>query len=150
MTPLVAWYTADQEGDIPIESAADLDAVLDQAATLVTPGWPVLITLSTPGDLSSPVLYVGLHGEVGALLHVSVEFGQEFSRNNDVSPEDEPLLYMYQTSDNEFPPNSEIPIELVRRAAHHFLRTHEKLPDVTWSVWNWEGNVGESDYGDLL
>jgi immunity protein Imm1 of predicted polymorphic toxin system len=108
------------------------------------------VTLSIPGEVSSPALYVGLHGDVGALLYVSVEAGQEFSKNTDAAPDGEPFLYMYQTQAEEFPPDSEIPIDLVRRAAHHFVETLGKLADVTWEEWDRAGNEGESDYGDLL
>lgn len=134
MKPLVAWYAADQPSGVPVRSTAELDAVLDRVAELARPEWPVLVTLSTEGDLAGPGLYVGFHGEVGALLYLTAESGREFSRNAS-GADGVPLLYMYMTVAEEFPPDAEIHIDLVRSAAHHFAETRGKSPDVDWQAW---------------
>lgn len=130
-----------------MRTPAELEAVLDRAAALARPEWPVLVTLGAPGDLSGPGLYVGLHGEVGALLYLSVASGREFSRNA-AAGDGEPLLYMYLTSAEEFPADAEIDIGLVRRAARYFAETGEKSPDVAWQAWEPGGDSG-SEWPDM-
>lgn len=147
MTPLVAYWESGQGEGVPVTTAAELDAILDRAAALARPDWAVLVVIGTPDDLSQPVLSVGVRGSVGALVLASVDAGQEFSRNNVASFDGEPLIYMRLTTAEEFPPNSELPIEIVRRAAHHFVVTREKLPEIEWAPWEWEGQP--ADYGDF-
>jgi hypothetical protein len=61
----------------------------------------------------------------------------------------DPLLYMYMTSDNEFPPNSEIPVELVRRAVHEFADTGRRPTCVAWQTWDRPDATTESEYPEF-
>ena len=41
-------------------------------------------------------------------------------------------LYMQGTSADEFPPDSEIPVEMVRRAVHEFAETYRRPSEIPW------------------
>jgi hypothetical protein len=145
---LTAWYSLGQgESGHVIHDGAELDAMLDHVTHLARADWPVLSTLSRAA--AGPVLYVGFHGPVGTLLHASLENGRQFSRGQAGDRNDEPILYMYMTSADEFPANSEIPVDLVRRAAHYFAETEGRLPEVVWQEWTPTGSDSGSEFPGL-
>jgi hypothetical protein len=146
---LTVWYSHDQTGDGDlVHHGAELDAALDRVAALSDTEWPALATISRPNDQASPALYVGFHGDQGALLFVSVEGGREFSRGPG-DADGEPLLYMYMTSPDDFPPNAEVPVALIRQAAHEFANTGQRPTCVQWQTWERPDVETESEWPDL-
>jgi hypothetical protein len=134
MNTWTVWYSHDQdEGDI-VTDGPKLDVALDHVAQLARPEWPALATISILDNHVGPVLYVGFHGDQGALLYASVEDGRHYSRG-DGSSDGEPLLYMYMSTADEFPPNSEVSAALVRQAAHEFADTGQRPTCVEWQTW---------------
>ncbi|HEX4702687.1 MAG TPA: Imm1 family immunity protein [Pseudonocardiaceae bacterium] len=133
MIPLELWYSHSQtEGDIA-RTHEELDAVLDRIAALSDAEWPVLATLSEVGSRFGPPLYVGFHESKGALMYPG-ESDREYTLGEGTQDGD-PLLYMYMTSDDEFPPNAEVSASLVRQAAHEFADTGLRPACVRWQVW---------------
>jgi hypothetical protein len=119
MTSQVAYYLHGQGDGVPVDTAAGLDAVLDQAAVRVRSDcrcWWLSALLGTcPGHSSTS--------------GCTVTWVDDHSRG--------------------IPAEFRDPVELARRAAHYFIETQGKLPEVTWSTWDREGRVDESDYGAL-
>lgn len=137
MISLHLWYSRDQgkDGDV-VGTSSELDVSLDRLAALSRPDWPALATVTPVGSRLGPVLYVGIHVDVGALLYSGDDYPDGTFTLGEGSVDGEPLLYMYTTSANEMPPNCEIPVELVRKAAHEFADTGLRPTCVEWQTWD--------------
>lgn len=127
------WYSHEQPGDDVAGTPDELDAALDRAAALSRDdGWWAT-ALIVPAETHSPVLYAGFARGVGVLRYID---GAEESFSQGIgSPDGEPLLYMYQQNDMEFPPNAEVPIAAVRAAVHEFAATGARPTGVQWQHW---------------
>jgi hypothetical protein len=149
MIPLKLWYSREQTAGDVAETPVELTAALDRIAALSGPDWPALATVTPVGTKFGPVLYVGFHVRNGALLYSgSDDMDGSFTLGSGPTDGD-PLLYMYMTSDNEFPPNSEIPAELVRRAVHEFADTGRRPTCVAWQTWDRPDATTESEYPEF-
>jgi hypothetical protein len=109
MIPPTMWYSHEQVAGDVVGTADELTSALDRVAALSSPGWPALAIVTPMGAKFGPVLYVGLHLELGALLYSGEDDPDGSFTLGDGPVDGEPLLYMYMSSENEFPPNSEIP-----------------------------------------
>ncbi|MEV0678848.1 Imm1 family immunity protein [Actinosynnema sp. NPDC050436] len=137
MVALEAWYDVDHDEPAMIHTAADLDRVLDTVA-----GWEgrVIVELFVADDPRRAIFDVGVYGqgERGALYYAGR--GEKwFSRGTMAAPSTvspaERLSYYYMTSDTEYPGDSEIPLDVVRRAAHEYMRTGGERPtSPTWQA----------------
>lgn len=135
MTPLTLWYSPEHtDGDIARDHR-ELDAALDRVAALSGPEWPALATVHETGNRFGPVLYVGFHQDRGALMYTTPEEPLRAYTRAEGNQHGEPLLYMYTTSDCEFPPNAELPAALIRQAAHEFADTGGRPTCVPWQNW---------------
>ena len=149
MIPLELWYSHDQtEGDVA-RTHDELDAALDRIAALSRLDWPALATVHQTGNKFGPLLHVGLHVEQGALLYSGDDDEEGSYTAGSGTQEGDPLLYMYMTSDSEFPPNSEVPATLIRQAAHEFADTGLRPTCVQWQTWDWSGADTESEWPEL-
>jgi hypothetical protein len=149
MIPLMLWYSHDQsEGDVA-RTHEELDAILDKVAALSGPDWPALAEVTLLENTKGPMLGPGFLLGQGAIYYS----GHDYTNGNltlGEGPRDgEPLLYMMTTSDNEFPPNSEIPVELVRRATHEFAETGVRPTCVEWQTWDRSGADTESEFPEV-
>lgn len=108
----------------------------------------MLASISALRDEFGPALYVGCHEGRGVMLYVSAEDGRLFSRG-DGAPDGEPLSYMYMRSEDEYPSNAEVPIALVRQAAHEFVGTGGRPTCVRWQTWERPHADTESEYPGL-
>jgi hypothetical protein len=129
---LTASFDVDSDESTTVETAAELDAVLDTVA-----GWEgriiVHLRIARPAEpaMRRFALYVGVFGDAaqGALIYSSPS-GLSFSKATP-GPEwstADPILYYYMNSDTEYPVDSEIPLDVVRRAAHEFMATGGQRP----------------------
>jgi hypothetical protein len=140
MISLTLWYSSDEidhdqtDGDI-VRTHEQLDRALDRVAALSRENWPVLAQITQTDDLRGPMLYAGFHVDQGAILFPNRAAGGRFYTVGVGMPDGEPLLYMYDTSDNEFPPNSEISAELIRQAVHEFADSGGQPTCVDWQLW---------------
>ncbi|MFD7656637.1 Imm1 family immunity protein [Actinosynnema sp. NPDC059797] len=134
MVDLEAWYDADHDGPTVVRTPAELDAVLDVVA-----GWEgrIIVDVYVVANPARAVFNIGVHGQAGrGALYYSGDSGSWFSKGTpgpDRSPT-EPILYYYMNNDTEFPGDCEIPLDVVRRAAHEFMTTGGERPTVT----NWQ------------
>jgi hypothetical protein len=130
---LTASFDVDSDESTTVETAAELDAVLDTVAA-----WEgriiVQLWIARPVDLAMrhSALYVGVFGEAaqGTLIYSSS--AQVWFSKATPGPEwstADPILYYYMNSDTEYPVDSEIPLDVVRRAAHEFMATGGQRPD---------------------
>ncbi|GAA0251349.1 hypothetical protein GCM10010492_59620 [Saccharothrix mutabilis subsp. mutabilis] len=137
MVDLEAWYDEEQDDAVAVRTPAELDAVLDAVAAWdgriivhLKPARPVDTTMRRK------TLDVGVHGNTGrgALVYTSPD-GLWFSKattDTDTGPE-ERVLYYYMNSDTEYPADSEIPLDVVRQAAHEYLAADGQRPTApTW------------------
>jgi hypothetical protein len=132
MIPLTLWYSHDQAtGDIA-RTHAELDAALDRLAALSGPAWPALAEVTQTDNKRGPLLYVGVHVDLGALLYSGDDDEVGSFTKGQGQPVGEPILYMYMTSASEAPPNAEVPAALVRQAAHEFADTGLRPTCVDW------------------
>jgi hypothetical protein len=139
MIPLVLWYSHEQaEGEV-VRTHDELDAALDRAVALSSPEWPVLAEVTQLDDKFGTMLYLGLHVDHGAIMYPGDT--HRFYTCSEGTPNGDPLLYMQGTSDNEFPPNAELPVTVIRQAAHEFADTGVRPACVEWQVWT-RGDAG--------
>jgi hypothetical protein len=149
MIPLTLWYSRAQvSGDIA-STHAELDAVIDRIAALARPEWPALAEVTRSVNKLGSMLYLGLHGDRGALLYGGAGETHRLYTLGDGAQDGDPLLYMQGTSDTEFPPNAEISVALVRQATHEFADTGAQPTCVAWQVWEREPADSGSEYPDL-
>jgi Immunity protein Imm1 len=149
MIPLTVWHAHEQASGDTAATPAELDLALDRVASLSRPDWPALATVKPTGSRFGPVLYVGFHQGSGALLYSGDDDPDGSYTLGDGAADGEPLLYMYMTSDNEFPPNAEVDAALVRRAAHEFALTGRRPTCVRWQTWERPGATTASEFPPL-
>jgi Immunity protein Imm1 len=130
--PLQWWYS-DVEGHVT-RTPADVDAVLDILVGMSRDNWPAMAEVAGADieDLRAPILCVGFHVDQGVLMYSGPDNRAGSHSFDGGSYEGEPILYMQGTSDNVFPPNSEMPADMVRRAAHEFAETYQRPTGVSW------------------
>ncbi|MBW4716991.1 Imm1 family immunity protein [Saccharothrix obliqua] len=135
MVDLELWYDLESDEPTIVRDPAELDAALDIVA-----GWPgrIIVDVYVAANPARAVFNVGVHGEAGrGALYYSGDGGAWFSQGApgpDRSPV-ETILYYYMNSDTEYPADSEIPLDVVRRAAHEYMTTGGNRPTVTdWQV----------------
>ncbi|MGW5051403.1 Imm1 family immunity protein [Actinokineospora sp. NPDC004072] len=160
MTPLRFWYRIGQGVDRVATTAGEIDAALDEINGLDA-DYGNVATVTRGGD-ESPVLYVGLNGDVGALYYTHADGGY-YSRNtasghaakDTVTPQPvdravtSSLIYDWQQHVFEFPPDAELPLPEVRAAVHEFAQLGSRPTGVQWQEWIPPRNPeGESDMPD--
>lgn len=140
MIGLTWWYSHDQADGVETRTSSDVDDVVNRLAALSGPDWPALaeVTRTKDDDLHGPLLYVGLHVHQGALMYSGPDNPDRSYTIGSGTPDGEPLLYMYMTSDCEFPSNSEVSAALIRQAAHEFADTGRRPTCVEWQRWERE------------
>ncbi|MEV7548160.1 Imm1 family immunity protein [Amycolatopsis sp. NPDC089917] len=135
MVALVAWFDLEAPEPTQIETAAELDAVLDALAATRRPN---LVELTLAGDPGRAVLNVGLDGARGrGVLYCSGAADPStdayFSRGD--KTDDAETIYYYMGADTEFPEDAELPESKIRQAAHRFLTTGGERPDgIDWQT----------------
>ncbi|WP_433271780.1 Imm1 family immunity protein [Actinosynnema sp. CS-041913] len=137
MVDLEAWYDEEQDDAVTVRTPGELDAVLDTVAA-----WDgrIIVHLkpARPVDMNMRrrTLDVGVHGKAdrGALVYNAPD-GRWFSKaaSDTNANQDERILYYYMNSDTEYPADAEIPLDVVRRAAHEYLTMEGQRP--TASTW---------------
>jgi hypothetical protein len=80
---------------------------------------PASIPMKIVGNERDPVLEVGLGRDKGCIQHIADDAGRTIG---DGEP-DAAVEYVYLGSLGEVPADSEVPIDIVRRALHEFLTT---------------------------
>ncbi|MFD7656980.1 Imm1 family immunity protein [Actinosynnema sp. NPDC059797] len=133
MVDLEVWYDEDQNDAVIVRTPAELDAVLD---TVAGREGRVLVDLYVVGNPGRANFNVGLHGRAGRGALYYASSGQKWFSTETPGPDwsaDEPVLYYLMNSDTEYPADSEIPLDVVRRAAHEFMTTGGERP--TASTW---------------
>jgi hypothetical protein len=128
------WYSNSQQEGHVTRTSAEVDAMLDTLAGIAREDWPALaeVTRAEVTDFDAPALHVGLHVGRGVLLYTGPDDENGSFSRGDGPADGEPILYMQGTSADEFPPDSEIPVEIVRRAVHEFAETYRRPSDVPW------------------
>lgn len=128
MVDLTAWYDQGQDEPELLSTPEDLDRVLD---VLAGRDGRLLVELDLADELIAPRLTVGVNARdrVGSLCY-SANREAWFSTNAPESPQrpEDHVLYYYMMSDTEYPADCEIPLDVVRRAAHEYMRTGGQRP----------------------
>ncbi|MCP2093896.1 MULTISPECIES: Imm1 family immunity protein [Actinosynnema] len=124
---LEAWYDWESDGPTIVRTTEELDRVLDRVV-----GWegPALVELLVAENLTRAVFDVGLNGKIGlgTLYYSGGGSGRLCSLG--ASSGEGNVLYYYMNSDTEFPLSSEVPLDLVRQAAHEYMSTGGERPTV--------------------
>jgi hypothetical protein len=141
---LEGYYLA-RHGDTPLilGQPAEVDAVLDAMQAAGDWNHSALeltcreLPLSASG-LPNHNMLVGVdHQEpVGAIYY----FGEDvddvyFTRSTHAAADDE-VIYGYMGNERFFPRDSEVPIDLIRRAVKEFLATARRPTCVSWQPWS--------------
>jgi hypothetical protein len=131
MVALTAWYDPDEDEPITVNSRDDLEALLDRAiADSTDAAVPPLIQLSRRDPEGWAILQVGLNDQRGIITHTDGS-GGAISSNGDSDGQN--VNYDYMGHLRDVPANAEIPIQLVRKAAHEYLDSAGKRPAcVNW------------------
>ncbi|MGX7825528.1 Imm1 family immunity protein [Actinokineospora sp. 24-640] len=131
MTPLIFWYSPDQEDDHVATTSDEIDAALDHVANLA----PNVSTVAeiTRQDVETDGLYAGFNGNVGTLHYVGNGTGT-YSQGTTIADADA-LSYDHQWNVMQFSPDAEIPIADVRAAVHEYFRTGTRPTGVQWQDW---------------
>lgn len=131
MTPLIFWYSPDQEDDHVASTSDEIDAALDHVANLA-PNVPVVAEITRQGDETNG-LYAGFNGNVGTLHHIGDGTGA-YSQGTKTAGTNA-LSYDHQWNVMQFPPDAEIPIADVRAAVHEYFRAGTRPTGVQWREW---------------
>jgi hypothetical protein len=111
-----------------------LDTVLDLVAGL---GGPRIVQLLVHDNPARAMFDVGLHGPRGALYYSSPDHPAGcFSLGPDIASTTP--IYYYMGSDTEYPADAEVPIDMVRQAAHEYMASGGDRPTaVDWQPSPW-------------
>jgi hypothetical protein len=136
MSIVKAYYKHEHDAEpLRLETAADADRFIDgllsedyehSVAALYVEG---RINAAGAPDHELLVAINNEDGDVGALRYMGGG-GNYYSRGQ--AGGDKEVTYYYTGSDREFPADSEIPIEAIRRAVKEFLVTSERPTAVEW------------------
>ncbi|MFD8496236.1 Imm1 family immunity protein [Amycolatopsis sp. NPDC059657] len=134
-----AWYEGHTDKPVIVTTGEDLERVLDD---VVAAGALQMAQLITDGDTNKPHLFVGLNGDRGTLRYAAPDVPTSYSKNTGTPfplPEWEDITYYFGRADFEYPDDAEIPVTVVREAAHEFLTTAGQRPTgVEWtSAQDW-------------
>jgi hypothetical protein len=128
-------YSNNPDEFVVTRTHEEIDAVLDKVAALSDEDWPAAAHITKTGikDIrAASEFIVGFHVDRGVLLYSGPD-NKDGSLSVGDGPDDgEAILYMIGNQDEEFPPNAEIPLDIVRRAAHEFAETGLRPTDVPW------------------
>jgi hypothetical protein len=131
---LEAWFDVEDDEPNTVTTAAELDAVLDTVS-----GWPGrnTVQLILAGHPERGMLDVGLDAEHGrGVLYYAGPTAPDGCCTQGPHTADETPLYYYMGSDTEFPADAEVPLGVVRRAAHEYMTTGGERPSgVQWRPW---------------
>jgi hypothetical protein len=135
MVALAAWFDGNSDDPTVVRTTAQLDEVLD---LVIGSGGPRVVQLLVQDDPARAIFDVGLDGQRGALYFSSTDHpGGCFSRGSEAATPT-PLTYYYMGSDTEYPASAELPVAVVRRAAHEYLATGGERPtSVDWQPSPW-------------
>ncbi|HEX5406852.1 MAG TPA: Imm1 family immunity protein [Pseudonocardiaceae bacterium] len=136
MTPLELWYSHDQAEGRHRHHSREAGQHPRQGRGACRTGLACRRRSDTGSGRQSPVLYPGFHLELGAVYYSGRDARGPYYTRGEGQPGGSPLVYMYATSDNELPSNSEIPVELVRQAVHEFADTGRRPTCVSWQTWD--------------
>ncbi|ACU39799.1 Imm1 family immunity protein [Actinosynnema mirum] len=123
---LKAWH--DDESDEPaiVGTPEELDRVLDVA---VGWGWRAIVELFVVGSPKRAIFGVGVHGRAGVgMLCYSDARGKWRTLGGEAVTGQ--ILYCYMNADTEFTADCEIPLDLVRQAAHEYMSSGGARPTV--------------------
>lgn len=130
MVALEAWFDGDTDEPTIINTAAELDAVLDTVASWDGPHIVELLVADDPGFAIFDVAVDGKRDR-GALYYSARNRETWFSQGPDTA--EETPIYHYMGSPTEFPADAEIPLAEVRRAAHAYRHGGgQRPPGVNW------------------
>jgi hypothetical protein len=137
MVALEAWFDEDSDDPTLVNTAAELNVVLDTVT-----GWagPNIVQLMIADDLTRGALDIGLDRELnrGVLYYAGGAHRTGCYSRTDNTATPGPHLYYYMRNDREFPADAELPIDVVRRAAHEYMATDGERPtSVDWQPSPW-------------
>lgn len=123
---LEAWYDEDSDDPTMLRRAEQLDWLFDRVVKWEA---PVLVELLVADDLTRAIFDVGVNGKTGrGVLYYSGSGETVMSLGSSAATGK--ILYYYMTSDTEFPLSAEIPLDLVRQAAHEYMSSGGARPTV--------------------
>lgn len=125
MVALEAWFDGDTDEPTIINTAAELDTVLD---TVVGWGGRHIVELLLADDPGHAIFDVAIDGnqERGALYYSTRDRKTWFSKGTETAAETP--IYFYMTSPTEYPVDGELPLDVVRRAAHEYMTSGGARP----------------------
>jgi hypothetical protein len=131
------WVYSNNPDDHTVTRTHDeIDTMLDKLAGMSREDWPASAEVTEYGvnDLRAAELLVGFHVDRGALAYSGPDNKDGSFSQGDGPADGDSINYMLGESDDEFPPNAEIPLDVVRRAVHEFAETGRRPEDVPWQT----------------
>ncbi|WP_156758456.1 Imm1 family immunity protein [Actinokineospora pegani] len=128
-----AWYDLGQQEPILLESAQQLDALLDRMEVeAVEAGVPVAATIEWVDGADRRVTQFGLNPKEKRGFVGHVEDRKSVISTNG-SSDSEPIFYDYTGNERPIAANAEIDLSTVRAAVHHFVAERgSRNESITW------------------
>ncbi|MEU6155155.1 Imm1 family immunity protein [Actinosynnema sp. NPDC047251] len=128
-------YYLYEHGDIPVtlSTVDEVDALLDRVRVESPPAAPMLMDVHLSGDPYAQGLDVGVAVDRGVIRYSGREWPHGVVSTGDGSADGEPRSYFYMGHGREFPANSEVPIDVIRKAVKEFMESNGARPTcVRW------------------
>ncbi|MGQ0839880.1 Imm1 family immunity protein [Actinokineospora sp.] len=124
---LTLWWD-EEHGQTPVRvvTVQELYAALAAAQQVAPDGRVVVQAALDNGD----VVEVGVNGDKGAVYYAGLPNGW-YTMSETPSNEDS-VSYSYMGNERSYPPNSELPIAVVRQVAAEFMTTGAQPTCVSW------------------
>ncbi|SFS80466.1 Imm1 family immunity protein [Saccharopolyspora flava] len=119
--------SVNESSTVVLNSVEELRAALrDEAAS----GAYCVQLFPDPRSPGEPGLLVGVNGDRGVLVWSHPGLGESLVAVNGTNTE--VVWYGFGSEENDFPPNTELPLAVVMAAAAEFLRTGRRPTNVEW------------------
>ncbi|PRY43929.1 Imm1 family immunity protein [Umezawaea tangerina] len=136
MGSLNAYYARDHAAEpVTLSTSADVAAFVERLRARSLETGPLLAQVYLTDDVHAQELSAGVDGDRGVLRYAGREWFEGVYSLGDEAGSDEALVYYYMDNDTEFPPNSQVSVDVVRRAVEEYLRTNGERPTgVRWQA----------------
>ncbi len=122
-----------EDAPITVATAAEVDSLIERVRAESPRTAPILMDIHLSGDPFTQGLDVGVRDDSGIVRYSGgkwprgvISVGSDVSRTAEVA-------YFYMGNWRGFPPNSELPLALVRQAIKEFMDTNGERPEcIRW------------------
>ncbi|GAA3459931.1 Imm1 family immunity protein [Saccharothrix longispora] len=123
-------YYLYEHGDTPVgvSTVDEVDDLVDRVCGESPPAAPILMDVHLSGDPYAQGLDIGIAVDHGVIRYSGRAWPRGVVSAGEGAVDGEPRSYFYMGHQREFPPNSEVSIDVVRQAVKEFMESDGARP----------------------